>query len=119
MRSSDRGSASIWLLGIGLAVVAFASLAAVAGCLLVTRHQARAAADLAALAGAARAFEGESPACQRAAAVARAQHAVVTVCNLEGLDLVVTVAVSGPAGRGTLTAAARAGPRLRAEAENS
>ena len=114
MRSPDRGAASVWLLGIAAAVVAFAALVAVSAGVLVARHRARAAADLAALAGAAQAPLGEAVACGRAATVAGAQHATVVSCELKGLDLVVTVGVPGVAGSRRITAAARAGPRVRA-----
>ena len=77
------------------------------------RHRAQAAADLAALAGAARLAEGVTAACATAAALAQANHARVTACDVSGLDVVVEVAVPVDLGRwglGTAAAIARAGP---------
>ncbi len=110
----DEGSASIWVLGVGLAVVLLAATVAFTGGCVVARHRARAAADLAALAGAGHAAAGEDAACRRAARVAGAQHARVAACRLDGLDLTVTVESDGPAGLGPARAAAKAGPLPRA-----
>ncbi len=100
----DRGSASLWLLGVGLAVVLLGAVAATVASAVVARHRAQAAADLGALAGAARAAQGEAAACARAAELVRANRARLVGCRLDGLDLVVTAEV-GPA-----RASARAGP---------
>ncbi|HLL64705.1 MAG TPA: Rv3654c family TadE-like protein [Micromonosporaceae bacterium] len=106
----DRGSASIWLLGVGLAVVVLAGGLAVAAGSLVASHRAQAAADLGALAGARDAIAGEQAACARAGGVVAANAARMVGCRLVGLDLTVTaeVARSGP-GPG-IRASARAGP---------
>jgi secretion/DNA translocation related TadE-like protein len=110
---ADRGSATVWLLAIGLVLVAAGLAGAVLGAAHVARHQAQSAADLAALAGAARAVEGPQVACARAAELVMANGARLTGCTLDGLDLTVTVEVSpAPAldfGR-PATATARAGP---------
>ncbi len=108
----DRGSASLWLLGVGLGVVLLGVMAATVASAVVARHRAQAAADLGALAGAARAAQGEAVACARAAELVRANRARLVGCRLDGLDLVVTAAV-GPA-----RATARAGP-VRADAPAS
>ncbi|WP_347876613.1 Rv3654c family TadE-like protein [Mycobacterium paraffinicum] len=78
------------------------------GAVVVARHRAQAAADLAALAAAARLPSGAESACARATAVARRMRADDTGCAVDGLDVVVTVrmAVFG----GAASAAARAGP---------
>lgn len=82
------------------------------GAAVIARHRAQAAADLAALAAAARLPAGETAACARATAVARRAGAAAARCEVQGLDVVVTVDVAvgwvGPAG--TARAAARAGP---------
>ncbi len=79
------------------------------GAAVVARHRAQAAADLAALAAAARVPAGAETACAQAHAVARAMRAGTTGCVVDDLDVVITVEV--PAGRwGTARAAARAGP---------
>ncbi len=82
------------------------------GAVVVARHRAQAAADLAALAAAARLPAGAAAACAHAAAVAYRMGAAATGCEVDGLDVVVTVDVAvgwrGPGG--TARAAARAGP---------
>jgi len=82
------------------------------GAAVVARHRAQAAADLAALAAAARLPAGATGACARATAVARRMGAAAARCEVDGLDVVVTVDVAvGWAGPiGTARAAARAGP---------
>lgn len=81
------------------------------GSAVIARHRAQAAADLAALAAAARLARGVDAACAQATTVAQAMRTVVALCEADGLDVTVTVnapvavGISGPA-----TAAARAGP---------
>ena len=80
----------------------------IGGCYLasavIARHRAQAAADLAALAAAARLPVGADVACGQASAIADAMRVGVADCVVDGLDVVVTTTV-GPA-----RAAARAGP---------
>ncbi|WP_369830179.1 Rv3654c family TadE-like protein [Mycobacterium sp. E1747] len=78
------------------------------GAVVIARHRAQAAADLAALAAAARLPSGAEAACAHATAVARRMRADDAGCAVDGLDVVVTVriAVFGRAA----SAAARAGP---------
>ncbi|WP_229791357.1 Rv3654c family TadE-like protein [Micromonospora fulviviridis] len=57
------------------------------------RHQARNAADFAALGGAGRAIEGTGEACGRAADLAAANGGRLTACRLDGLDVVATAEV--------------------------
>jgi secretion/DNA translocation related TadE-like protein len=81
------------------------------GVAVVARHRAQAAADLAALAAAARVPAGAEAACAQAHAVARVMRAGTTRCVVEDLDVVITIEVSAAGGRwGTARAAARAGP---------
>jgi secretion/DNA translocation related TadE-like protein len=81
------------------------------GAAVVARHRAQAAADLAALAAAARVPAGPEAACAQADAVARAMRAHTAGCLLDDLDVVITVEVPTAGGRwGTARAAARAGP---------
>jgi secretion/DNA translocation related TadE-like protein len=79
------------------------------GSAVVARHRAQAAADLAALAAAARMPFGVEAACARATAVAHQMRVDGVQCGADDLDVVVTVqvavAIAGPA-----RAAARAGP---------
>ena len=80
----------------------------IGGCYLasavIARHRAQAAADLAALAAAARLPVGADVACGQASAIADAMRVGVADCVVDGLDVVVTT-TAGPA-----RAAARAGP---------
>ena len=104
----DRGSATIFVLAFGLLLVAAGLAGAAVGTARVGRHEARTAADLGALAGAQRAIEGRGVACAEAGRFVTANGAVMTACEVRGLDLVVRVEVSTVAGRAR--AAARAGP---------
>lgn len=86
------------------------------GAVVVARHRAQAAADLAALAAAARLPSGVAAACARATAVARAMRVDGAECRVDGLDVVVTVRVAvafAVVSAGTAQAAARAGPAPR------
>lgn len=119
MRPSDRGSASVWLLAVGLVITVVALAGAALGAAQVTTHRAQTAADMGALAGAARAAHGRSAACARAAELAAANGGRLARCDLAGLELTVTVAVDRPAVLGpgpAVRASARAGP-VRAPAE--
>ncbi|MDA3641487.1 Rv3654c family TadE-like protein [Mycobacterium xenopi] len=79
------------------------------GSVVVARHRAQAAADLAALAAAARVSAGADVACARAGVVARRMRAGDLECAVQGLDVVVTVGAA-VVGGATARAAARAGP---------
>ena len=80
----------------------------IGGCYLasavIARHRAQAAADLAALAAAARLPDGGDAACGQATLIADAMGVGMADCVADGLDVVVTI-TAGPA-----RAAARAGP---------
>jgi secretion/DNA translocation related TadE-like protein len=109
----DSGGATVWALATGLVTVVVAISVAAGGAATVARHRAQAAADLAALAGAAHSVEGQVVACERAAAIAAANGARLTDCQLEGWDLVVTAEVRPArvaAVAGDARASARAGP---------
>lgn len=110
--TGDLGSATVWALvlivALGSAGTVFAALAQVA----VARHRAGAAADLAALAAAAKPYD-EAGGCVVARRVAAAQGGRLQACTLRGdlADVTVEVALSGrlaalPAAR----VRARAGP---------
>jgi secretion/DNA translocation related TadE-like protein len=109
----DRGAASLLVLAIGLTLVGAGVAGAAIGAARVGRHQARVAADLGALAGAARVIEGESVACSRAAEFVTANKARLASCHTEGLDLIVVAEVTVTPLPGLVrhaSAAARAGP---------
>lgn len=74
------------------------------GSAVIARHRAQAAADLAALAAAARLPDGVEAACGEASVIAAAMGAAVADCKVDDLDVVVTVSA------GKARAAARAGP---------
>ena len=76
----DRGSASIWVLAASLVVLAFGYTVTTRGVAVVARHRANAAADLAALAAAARIGVGGDP-CASARSIAEANHAALTMCQ--------------------------------------
>lgn len=113
----DRGAASLWLLAAGLVLVFAGMAGAAVGAATLARHRAQVAADLGALAGARHAVDGGPVACPAARRVAAANGGRLAACQLEGLDLTVTVEVpvslpalgSGPVA-GTARATARAGP---------
>ena len=79
------------------------------GSAVVARHRAQAAADLAALAAAARLPSGVGAACARASAVAHGMRVDGADCRVDGLDVVITVRVA-VAFAGAARAVARAGP---------
>lgn len=89
----------LWLTGAGAYV----------GSVVVARHRAQAAADLAALSAAARLAAGPAAACARATLVARDMRVRDSKCRVDDLDVVVTVEVP-VAFAGVARAAARAGP---------
>jgi secretion/DNA translocation related TadE-like protein len=127
---ADAGSATVyvlWLVGVLLALGAGLAVWASA---VAARHQASSAADLAALAGAARAVEGSVSACAAAGRVAAANGAKLVSCALSGSAVEVAVQVRPRAGdsfEGFLgvplpaaTARARAGPEeLRAAGDRT
>jgi secretion/DNA translocation related TadE-like protein len=92
---AERGSASILMVGVMAVVVTLTSAALVIAGYATSYHQARAAADLSALSGAA-AFEQGRDVCAQARQTARQNGARVDRCGLVGdaIDFVVTVRVS-------------------------
>jgi secretion/DNA translocation related TadE-like protein len=89
----------LWVTGAG----------AYLGSAVVARHRAQAAADLAALAAAARLPAGATAACARATAVAHEMRVDDASCQVDDLDVIVTVE-KAVAFAGAARAAARAGP---------
>ncbi len=84
------------------------------GSAVVARHRAQAAADLAALAAAVRLPAGAIAACREAWVVADAMRATVSGCDIDRLDVVVTVTIRvGGWINAESGAAARAGPGSR------
>jgi len=111
--SRDRGAASIFVLAVGLVLVAAGLAGAAVGTARIGRHQARTAADLGALAGAGQAIYGESVACRRAEQIVTANGGRMTACAVDGLEIVVGAAVEVhplPGLTRRAEQAARAGP---------
>lgn len=109
----DRGSASLWLLAVGLVLVVAGIAGAAVGTVQIAGRQAQLAADFGALAGAAHLAEGPEVACDRASQLVRANHGRLTGCRSDGLDLVVAaevVATPLPGLVRAVHASARAGP---------
>jgi secretion/DNA translocation related TadE-like protein len=109
----DRGAASIFVLALGLLLVAAGMAGAAIGTARAGRQQARDAADLGALAGAARAIYGERVACARADRFVAANGGRMSSCAVSGLDVVVRVEVEVRPMPGLVRrveAVARAGP---------
>ncbi|MGI5246545.1 Rv3654c family TadE-like protein [Dactylosporangium sp. CA-139066] len=109
----DRGSASVVMLGVGLAVflltIGFVSAEGV----VIARHRARNAADAGALAGALSAVRGSAGACAEAARLVAANGGRLASCKVAGPVVTVDVEVRAPVGL-TASATARAGPVMAA-----
>ena len=97
-------------------IVALTVGAAGYGAVVIARHRAQAAADLAALAAAEALADGRETACGRASSITTAMGAALADCRAEGLDVVVTVDVAVPLrvpgllATGPARSTARAGP---------
>jgi secretion/DNA translocation related TadE-like protein len=113
-RDPERGSATVWVLALSGVLAVLGAAVLLVGSAVVARHRAGAAADMAALAGAGRVAVGDPAACGAAAAVARADGAVLDACDLEdGGVVAVRVRITvrfGPFGVLPALARARAGP---------
>lgn len=113
-RSRQRGSASVLALPLLAALTIAAVLLAFVGGAVSTRRRVAAAADLAALAGAAELQRG-GDGCTAAAALAARNDATLSSCRVAGPGLQVTVQAETATlfGRSlTVTARARAGPTV-------
>jgi secretion/DNA translocation related TadE-like protein len=111
-RSAEAGIATVWGLAIIGILLLFAAVSAGLVSLIGARHQAEAAADLAALAGAQAAVNRED-ACEAARRIAAANEGSMSSCKVAGEVVEVRVDVDGPPLLGTtwtLTGRARAGP---------
>ncbi len=117
---SDRGSASVWLVGLAGLVLLASAAGVVRGAAVVVRHRVEAAADLAALAAAARLADGSGgDPCAAASQVAAANGAVLSGCRLAGSTAEVEAEATldaGLLGRHRARARARAGPATGAAA---
>ncbi|MFI6232570.1 Rv3654c family TadE-like protein [Micromonospora sp. NPDC050784] len=109
----QRGGATVLLLAMGLAFVVFGTFGAAIVAAGMARQRAAVAADLGALAGAARALDGDAVACASASDLAVRNDGRLVDCHLDGLDVLVTVEVAFtplPGLTRVAAASARAGP---------
>jgi secretion/DNA translocation related TadE-like protein len=109
----DRGAATVWTVGAIAALLAVTVLVMWLGAAAATRHRASGAADLAALAAAAAAIDGEGVACRKARWVTDRMSVELRRCRLDGADALVEVVAQPPAvlaGFGPAEARACAGP---------
>lgn len=108
----DRGSATIFICIALAALLAVMMLGIHFGAVVLARHRAESAADLAALAGAAAVLQGDGVACDRALELTAANGAALETCEVIDLDIRVTATLSVAIGpfQGTATGRARAGP---------
>lgn len=83
----------MWTAGAVAALIMIAVFLFWLGAASVARHRASAAADLAALAAAARAGDGVAAACEKARSVTNHMRAEVVSCRLDGWDALVEVEV--------------------------
>jgi secretion/DNA translocation related TadE-like protein len=101
------------MLATSALVIAVTSAVILAASATIARHQAQAAADLGALAGAAQAELEPTGACEAARRVVIANHATMRSCVLDRLDVIVTATVGvegAPSGTPSAVESARAGP---------
>ncbi|MEV0660178.1 Rv3654c family TadE-like protein [Actinomadura luteofluorescens] len=110
----DRGSGTVWVLAFAVVLWVVGVAAVLVGGVRGARHRGEAAADMAALAGAARVADGGGVACARAREIAVGSGARVVRCRVRGEVVDVSVAVDVPMLMGLkgrrIVSRARAGP---------
>ncbi|GHD31756.1 Rv3654c family TadE-like protein [Nocardiopsis kunsanensis] len=107
---TDTGSATVWWICLCLLLWSVTLAVAAAAVSRLDRERATTAADLAALAGAARAVRGPSEACDGARTTAEANNASLVSCELDGHTVDVTATVPSTVLDRDVSARARAGP---------
>ncbi|GIH80389.1 Rv3654c family TadE-like protein [Planobispora longispora] len=114
LRSRERGSATIWMIGVAAVVFTAAVAVTIAGSARAARHRVQAAADFGALAAARLALADPARGCAEAALLAAENDARLTRCDIgaDGVAVVrTTVRLSLPVvGDREIMAHARAGP---------
>jgi secretion/DNA translocation related TadE-like protein len=113
VRGQDRGVATLWAAGAMSVVLAVMVFGINLGAAASSRHRAEAAADLAALAAASHAGDGEAAACAHGARVAHGMSARLVSCRLAGWEAAVEIEVRPSLALGSWGVAhgrARAGP---------
>ncbi|MGC4849542.1 Rv3654c family TadE-like protein [Micromonospora sp. DT15] len=109
----QRGGATVLLLAMGLVFVVFGTFGAAIVAAGMASQRAAVAADLGALAGAARVLDGDAAACASASDLAGRNDGRLVGCRLDGMDVLVTVEVAFtplPGLTRVAAASARAGP---------
>lgn len=112
-RATDRGAATIWVVALIAAMLMFATGVLAIGSATVTRHRAAGAADLAALAAADYAPDGEQAACGWARWVTDRMRVRLVSCHLDGWNALIQTSADPPEPLerfGAATAHAKAGP---------
>lgn len=110
---TDAGVATVWAAGAVVLLVSLLVFGLHLAAVTSGRHRAEAAADLAALAAASHALDGEQVACAYAARVVHGMTARLLSCRVVGWDALVETVVTpalAPAGTGDARGRARAGP---------
>jgi len=108
----ERGAASLFAVACLSVLLLVGSALGVAAAMVHAHRIAQSAADLAALAAASEVADG-GDACAAAGRIAVANGAELDACHVSGLDVTVTLTVTGPrwlGQSGDLAAEARAGP---------
>ncbi|WP_267467111.1 MULTISPECIES: Rv3654c family TadE-like protein [Nocardia] len=111
--SRDGGSATVAGCLALIALLALTVLVTHVGGVIAARHRAQAAADLAALAAAAKLLEGADAGCGAAESIGRRMKAGLIRCEIAGWDVLIEVEEKvpvGPFGSRSIRAIARAGP---------
>jgi secretion/DNA translocation related TadE-like protein len=112
-RRGERGSATLLMATCALTLLTVGVIAVLWAVVSSANHRAAAAADLAALSGAAGIRHGDREPCATAAAVAARHGARVTACKVTGEEIRVVTTVTvrlGSLGTPSARATARAGP---------
>jgi secretion/DNA translocation related TadE-like protein len=113
MVDGDAGLATVWAAGAVVVLVSLLVFGLMLAGAIVARHRAEAAADLAALAAAGHAVDGEPVACAYGARVADRMNARLLDCRVADADAFVEVEAAPPALPrvwGQARGRARAGP---------
>lgn len=90
----EHGYATVASAGMAAALIGLCAVVGAAASLVIAEHEARVAADLAAVAGAWAAYRGED-ACAAAEHVAGLNGASLTECRTVGVDVLVTAGIRG------------------------
>ncbi len=116
-RSRDRGAATVLSAVVAMGLLVVLWMGVQLGAVLLGRHRAEGAADLAALAAASHTSSGSEFGCSRARWVVSSMDATMVSCRWDGADALVRVRAALPgmlSEFGSVSARARAGPVARA-----